>query len=787
MAPRFIRQAAFDGGELSPQLWGRHDLPTYARGLRYMLNFFPSKQGMAVSRGGTSFIRATKNSGGSNTGVRLIPFIVNSTTSYVLEFGHYYVRFHTAGATVLSGGVPLELVTPYTEANIWSLQYVQSGDVLTLTSPQLAPQELRHNADGSWSFNAIAWAPLEAVSYAPGIGYMGIIGYLLQAPPPGGTAPNDPFTPDSTHQAREWDWRISANLQTPDGRLVETLSVPITKYVASYALVSGALPINGQPVVCYYDRPCTLILSDRGPAIGTTPTGVVQSFNVYRGRGTLFGFVGTTNQRLGDDSFTFKDIGDAPNYALQPLQGTDPRQCKQPNGSTLVDTFATSTYFQQRRIFAGSYFRPGWVFASSIGAYNDFDSHLITTEDQALAFELASNKRDPIRFLIGAKNRLLALTDSNCWLIGGTQGAPMSPTNLSAQVEIEKGVGGQVLLTLPGGSQFYASVPAPMMVDGGSVLYVGSKGRSVIAAITDTNASFPQGLVGVDLTSQAQHLFHGNESAANATPYATSPKRNLIDWCYADEPWGLVWAVRADGRLLSLSFNRGQGSHGWAQHPTTGTVRSVCSVPEVDEDVVYLAVQRPGGVYVECMNSRRRNDSPEDDAAVDACLRYRGPPAQTLTGLGHLEGLPVYAVSRGNPPYGPMIVSGGTITLPELPVANAIDAPTTDIVMFVGLLYQCELDALDAVDVAKAQKQVVSVRWEVDQARGLFTGQDQDHLTEWRQRQVTDSYLPPANSTQLIVVPVNGTWDRYARAILRQTLPLPVTVVGLTREVDVGG
>ena len=80
MAP--LRQTNFGGGELSPLLHGRTDLPLYQRGLRVLRNFVVSREGMAISRPGTVHIAKTKLYAKR---VRLIPFVYSDTVSYVIE------------------------------------------------------------------------------------------------------------------------------------------------------------------------------------------------------------------------------------------------------------------------------------------------------------------------------------------------------------------------------------------------------------------------------------------------------------------------------------------------------------------------------------------------------------------------------------------------------------------------------------------------------------------------------------------------------------------------------
>ena len=51
---------------------------------------------------------------------------------------------------------------------------------------------------------------------------------------------------------------------------------------------------------------------------------------------------------------------------------------------------------------------------------------------------------------------------------------------------------------------------------------------------------------------------------------------------------------------------------------------------------------------------------------------------------------------------------------------------------------------------------------------------------------MSDSWSFPALASETFVVPVRGTYDRGARAVVRQSLPLPLTVLSVGREVDVG-
>src|SRR5690606_26061791 len=99
----------------------------------------------------------------------------------------------------------------------------------------------------------------------------------------------------------------------------------------------------------------------------------------------------------------------------------------------------------------------------------------------------------------------------------------------------------------------------------------------------------------------------------------------------------------------------------------------------------------------------------------------------------------------------------------------------------VGLPYVGELELLDAPVERLRVKTVSKVGWEVVGSRGLLTGEDFHHLTEWIQTTVATMY-GLRSGTGLVEVYIASSWNKYGRAVLRQPLPLPLTVLGVTRE-----
>nr|DAE22222.1 MAG TPA: stabilization protein [Podoviridae sp. cta463] len=141
-------QRAFNGGEVSPSMFARIDDGKYQTGLAQCKNFLIEPQGPIVMRPGFKYVNHTKHAGKK---ARLIPFNFSISQTMVLEFGERYVRFHTQGQTVLgNNGQPYEIETPYLEADLFDIHYVQSADVMTLVHPNYPPKELRRYGATDW-------------------------------------------------------------------------------------------------------------------------------------------------------------------------------------------------------------------------------------------------------------------------------------------------------------------------------------------------------------------------------------------------------------------------------------------------------------------------------------------------------------------------------------------------------------------------------------------------------------------------------------------------------------
>ena len=73
------------------------------------------------------------------------------------------------------------------------------------------------------------------------------------------------------------------------------------------------------------------------------------------------------------------------------------------------------------------------------------------------------------------------------------------------------------------------------------------------------------------------------------------------------------------------------------------------------------------------------------------------------------------------------------------------------------------------------------------ESSGIFAGPSADKLVEAKQRTTEPYGSPPDLKTQDIKIMLTPQWQDNGQLFVRQTDPLPLTIVGLTLEVAMGG
>jgi hypothetical protein len=160
--PKLI-QPSFNGGELSPSLYARVDLARYSTSVKTAYNFIARQYGGLVNRPGFQFDERTKGFtemvGEDEVDVprrsRVIPFEFSEDVAYVIELGHLYARFFFEGAPVMDGMSVEEIVTPWSEDEIFDVRFTQSADTMYLVHKDHPPQVLTRLTATTFAIAAI--------------------------------------------------------------------------------------------------------------------------------------------------------------------------------------------------------------------------------------------------------------------------------------------------------------------------------------------------------------------------------------------------------------------------------------------------------------------------------------------------------------------------------------------------------------------------------------------------------------------------------------------------------
>lgn len=655
-----VVQRSFAGGEVAPATYGRADQAKYATGARRIRNFIVQRFGGVTNRSGTRLVRETVGStSGKNT--RLRRFVYNDAQTYALEWGDFTLRLNQAGVGLTVSGLTawsavttyepgdlvsdvgvnyyaktaslnlapatnpaawyampaggiFEIPTPYAHADVRRLQFTQSADVMTIFHPTYPIHELRRYGATDWVLTPAAFTPTIArpATSSAVAGSAGTLSfrYRVTAVLPetfaeslaalettksitGATQANPCAITSAAHGYSTGDeiyidgvvgmtqlngqtvtiTKTGANTYTLDG-------VDSTAYTAYSA---GGTSARTYARVDLADTPTA---ADPNVVSWTAVSGALE-YNVYKETNGVYGFIGSA---VGT---SFKDI----NY--------------QPSGLTNLATQAevfdapgkypqTGAYIQDRFAAAGATDSPEGIKLSRTGIYNDFSTSSPLQDDDAIGFRIRDEEVNEVRHIVNV-GKPVVFTSGSIWTLDGDNSGAIRWDSVNPSLVDRRG----------------SSYLRPVAI-GNTLLYVQARGT----IIRDLQLDLVQGQKGRDLTIYAQHLFDGY---------------TIVAWAYQENPHSVLWVVRSDGALLGLTYVKEHEVWGWFTCDTDGTFLDVESVPEGDEDALYVVVERTiNGTarrFVERFASRRIADLAADAFFMDCGATYDGTndTATTLT------------------------------------------------------------------------------------------------------------------------------------------------------------
>jgi hypothetical protein len=416
------------------------------------------------------------------------------------------------------------------------------------------------------------------------------------------------------------------------------------------------------------------------------------------------------------------------------------------------------TFFEQRLVFAGTTSQPQTIFFSKSGDYENMDANIGGTvaDDDAIIYTIASNQVNAIRFMTATRTLIIGTAGGEFTVSGGGVDSAVTPTNILIKKQSNHGA---------------ANVDA--IAVGNATLFLQRAKRKIRELAYNFDVD---GYIAPDMTILAEHISEGG----------------LTQMAYQQEPNQVIYAVRGDGELIGLTYQREQQVTAWHRHifgGAFGSGKAVCEsvavIPTDDTEYeVYVIVKRTinGATrrFVEYINNF---DFTETDNTtfnfLDSALAYSGSAVTTISGLDHLEGQTVSILANGAT-HPDKTVSNGSITL---------DRSSTNVkvgLSYSSILQTMRLDAGSQNGTSQGKtKRIYEITIRLYESVGVEVGESLDNMERIPFRTSSDPMdqgIPPFTGDK--AVEFRGNYDTDGFIFVRQTQPLPLTILSLYPELQ---
>ena len=812
---------SFSGGEISPEMFGRIADNKFQQGAALMRNFIAKPQGPAQNRPGFAFVKEVKD---STKATRLLSFTFNTTQTMVIEFGDQYFRFHTQGQTLnysngtawnsatnyVTGDIALyngvnyyaktehqnqappstgywyalpadmtyEVPHPYLEAELFDIHYVQSADVMTLVHPNHAPRELRRLGATRWELKVIDFgSPIAAPTGVSVSMYI----------------PSSTTTNTDTYEDHEYVvTAVKPNLidesnQSTSASVSNNIFVTGAKNTVTWNAVSGAT-----------------------------------RYRVYKNQGGLYGFLGETTTTTLIDNNISPDFSRTPPIHENDFVGTG-------NYPGAV------SYFEQRRVFAGTNNAPQNIWMTKSGTESNMSFGLPIRDDDRIEFRVAAREANTIRHIVPLTN-LLLLTGSAEWRVTSVNSDAITPTSISVKPQSYVGANNSQPVIVNNSLVYGAargghvrelgynwqangfitgdlSLRAPHLFDNFTIVDMGlSKSPIPIVWTVSSNGKLlgltyvPEQQIGAWHQHDTDGLFESvacvSEGNDDVTYCVVKRTINGNSVRYIERMGTRLFATQRDNFFVDAgatyngtNTNTGQnvtisgGTNYTKGESVTITANyNLFNAPPSVDDVGDAIVLVDGSNYYRCnivSTSSQTVATVKLDRDLPVSLRNTAltnyeVARNVISGLTYLEGKTVSILADGAV-HPERVVSSGSITLER-----------AGSVVHIGLPYASDLNTLPMALQVEAfgqgrVKNINHVWLRVLESSGIFAGPSADKLVEAKQRTTEPYGTPPNLKTEDIKIMLTPAWQDNGQLFVRQTDPLPLTVVGLTLEVAMGG
>ena len=353
-----ISQNSFSKGILSPSLQGRIDLEQYNLGLKNLENGIVLQEGCVMNRSGLEFIAEVKF---SDKKTRLIPFVFNSSQSYIIELGEKYMRFLKDDGYILDENENIyEIETKYLSKDIFEIDYVQQADVMTLVHKNYKPINLIRKNHNDWQIEEI--------------------NFCAKIEPP--KNPKATYTGSTNSNTTTYEYIVCSVDKTTKEESARSEIASVVGHLEAYWTTSEYITISWEEVENALE------------------------YNVYRSVNGIFGYVGTSTKNSFKDNNIEPDLTSCAPIYNNPFQEENP---------------SCVCYFQQRKVYASSEKNPQTLWASQSASSENFNISRPLNATDAITISIYDNIANNIQHLIPFDD-LIVITSNSEWCVNGKDG-----------------------------------------------------------------------------------------------------------------------------------------------------------------------------------------------------------------------------------------------------------------------------------------------------------------------------------------------------------------------------
>ena len=528
-----------------------------------------------------------------------------------------------------------EVISPYTEDELFEIEYEQSGDIVTLTHPNHAPRELRRYNNTDWQLVELPFAPTissptdvtatvdrgqryltaDTPLIAGGVRLQGEVsvaaGDTVYVDFEGvtGTFPASNYynvakvevnsfnNTEITLRYRVFGGVVGAGIAAGGGGS-GSVYIASSSFPEEQKYKVTSVDVNLQESLPSEVVTVENILGVPGSSnsLQWNNTENAKAYKVYKELNGVFGFIGSVDNDSGPN--TVGVTGFVDDYIGPDMSDTLPLQDEDVSNAYKPRAVAN---FEQRRCFAGSNNLPRTLFMSRSGTQSSFTYQMPIQASDRVSVQIASREAHTIRHMVGLQD-LIILTQQGEWMVTAINSDAIGPETIAIRPQ----------------SYIGSNKVRPAVVNN-KIVFCANRGGHVRELGFQTQN---QGYLTGDLSLRATHLFNGQE---------------LTDLAYSKAPTPRLWFISTSGKLLCLTYVPEEKVLAWQQIVTDGTFESVCAIPEGNFDNVYVVVNRTDSTGATVRSIERMvavgTEDRGDAVYFDASVSVNG----TNTGLRTLE------------------------------------------------------------------------------------------------------------------------------------------------------